>query len=58
MVTLHLKNVPKACADSYDGISPFVVFGLWEYEHKKTVLHFAVQRNTEYTGSVKSKVSV
>lgn len=26
-----------------------------EHEHKQTVLNFAVQRNTEYDGSVRSK---
>ncbi|KAG9051122.1 hypothetical protein FS837_011968 [Tulasnella sp. UAMH 9824] len=54
-VTIHIKNVPKTCADSYDPKVPFVLFSLWEYEHKQTVLHFAVQRNTEYDGSVRSK---
>ncbi|KAG9032530.1 hypothetical protein FRB95_001366 [Tulasnella sp. JGI-2019a] len=54
-VTIYLRNVPKACADSYDPEKPFVLFGLWQYEHKLTVLHFAVQRNTEYDGSVRSK---
>lgn len=55
-MTIYLKNVPKACGDSYDPQRPFVLFGLWQYEHKSTVLHFAVQRNTEYLGSVRSKV--
>lgn len=55
-VTLFVKNVPKACADSYSPSAPFMLFGLWEYEHKQTALHFAVQRNTEYDGSVRSKV--
>ncbi|KAG8858563.1 hypothetical protein FRB96_005235 [Tulasnella sp. 330] len=54
-VTIYLKNVPKACAKAYSPETPFVIFGLWQYEHKSTVLHFAVQRNTEYHGSVRSK---
>ncbi|EIW83404.1 ribosome biogenesis protein tsr1 [Coniophora puteana RWD-64-598 SS2] len=37
------------------GSAPSVVFGLLPHERKKTVLHFTVQRNTEYEGSVKSK---
>lgn len=35
---------------------PLVIHGLLQHEHKKMVLHFTVQRNTEYKGSVKSKV--
>ncbi|KAG8876535.1 hypothetical protein FRB97_004124 [Tulasnella sp. 331] len=54
-VTIYLKNVSKACAKAYSPETPFVIFGLWQYEHKSTVLHFAVQRNTEYHGSVRSK---
>lgn len=55
-VTVFLSNVPKACAESYAPETPFVIFGLWEYEHKQTALHFVVQRNTEYDDSVRSKV--
>lgn len=57
-MTVLVKNVPKACADSYNPQTPFVMFGLWEYEHKQTALHFVVQRNTEYDGSVRSKVGL
>jgi pre-rRNA-processing protein TSR1 len=32
-----------------------MLFGLFPHEHKQTVLHFTVQRNTEYEGSVRSK---
>lgn len=35
--------------------APLIIFGLMQHEHKKTVLNFAVQRNTEYDGSVRSK---
>ena len=35
---------------------PFAIFSLLQHEHKKTVLNFTVQRNTEYDGSVRSKV--
>lgn len=55
-MTIYVRNVPRACGDSYAPERPFVLFGLWQYEHKSTVLHFAVQRNTEYDGSVRSKV--
>jgi pre-rRNA-processing protein TSR1 len=32
-----------------------MLFGLFSQEHKQTVLHFAVQRNTEYEAPVRSK---
>ncbi|EIN07032.1 ribosome biogenesis protein tsr1 [Punctularia strigosozonata HHB-11173 SS5] len=53
-VTVYLKDVPKEAATPSSS-SPFVVFGLLQHEHKKTVLNFTVQRNTEYDGSVRSK---
>lgn len=36
---------------------PFTLFGLMRHEHKKSVLNFTCTRNTEYEGTVKSKVS-
>jgi pre-rRNA-processing protein TSR1 len=54
-VTVTLKDVPREAAD-VDPTAPFVLFGLHQHEHKKTVLNFVVQRNTEYDGSVRSKV--
>ena len=54
-VTVYLKDVPKEAAQVVPG-KPFVVFSLLQHEHKKTVLNFTVQRNTEYEGSVRSKV--
>ena len=54
-VTVYLKDVPKEAAQVTPG-RPFVVFSLLQHEHKKTVLNFTVQRNTEYDGSVRSKV--
>ncbi|KAF7983823.1 hypothetical protein HWV62_19079 [Athelia sp. TMB] len=53
-VTLHLQGVPQEAANVRIG-SPFVAFALLQHEHKKTVLNFTVQRNTEYEGSVRSK---
>lgn len=35
--------------------SPIILFALLQHEHKYSVLNFAVQRNTEYDGSVRSK---
>lgn len=54
-VTVHLKNVPQEASCLNPG-APFAIFGLLKHEHKKTVLNFTVQRNTEYEGSVRSKV--
>lgn len=56
-MTIYLKNVPQEAASRAAG-APFVVFGLLQHEHKKTVLNFTVQRNTEYDGSVRSKVTL
>ncbi|EPQ57123.1 DUF663-domain-containing protein [Gloeophyllum trabeum ATCC 11539] len=53
-VTVHLKDVPQE-ASRVEAGKPFVMFGIWQHEHKMTVLNFAVQRNTEYDGSVRSK---
>ncbi|EGO00340.1 hypothetical protein SERLA73DRAFT_168120 [Serpula lacrymans var. lacrymans S7.3] len=33
----------------------FVIFALLQHEHKKSVLNFTIQRNTEYDETVKSK---
>ncbi|KAF9516078.1 hypothetical protein BS47DRAFT_1293053 [Hydnum rufescens UP504] len=54
-VSIYLKNVPQNVALSYNAAYPLVVFGLLQHEHKYSVLNFAVQRNTEYSESVRSK---
>lgn len=51
---MHVEGVPQEASDL--NRAPIVLYGLLKHEHKKTVLHFTVQRNTEYSGSVKSKV--
>lgn len=51
---MYVEGVPQAASISRS--VPLVIHGLLEHEHKKTVLHFTVQRNTEYEGSVRSKV--
>ncbi|KAH9978993.1 ribosome biogenesis protein tsr1 [Lactifluus volemus] len=53
-VTIYLKDVPKDAAEPRSG-RPLIAFSLLQHEHKKSVLHFAVQRNTEYEDSVRSK---
>lgn len=53
-VTVHLKDVPKDAAGRVAG-RPLVAFSLLQHEHKKSVVHFTIQRNTEYEDSVRSK---
>ncbi|KAI0066003.1 ribosome biogenesis protein tsr1 [Artomyces pyxidatus] len=53
-VTIYLKDVPREAAWQIDG-QPLIAFGLLQHEHKKSVLNFTVQRNTEYEASVRSK---
>ena len=55
-VTVYLKDVPREVSEWSAG-RPFVVFSLLQHEHKKSVVHFSIQRNTEYEDSVRSKVS-
>lgn len=52
-----IKNVPRSVVADRDPKLPFIVHGLLQHEHKQSVLHFVVQRNTEYTEPVKAKVS-
>lgn len=52
-VTVYLKDVPQEAAQAPS--FPLILFGLLQHEHKKSVLNFSVQRNTEYEGSVRSK---
>ncbi|WWC67672.1 uncharacterized protein I206_101584 [Kwoniella pini CBS 10737] len=54
-VLLVLKEVPRSVIDERDSTLPFVVHGLLQHEHKQSVLHFVVQRNTEYNEPVKAK---
>ncbi|RIA99286.1 hypothetical protein C1645_684977 [Glomus cerebriforme] len=54
-MTLHITNVPKEVADSYDPSRPFIVFGLLENEHKTSVMNFVVTRNTDYNEPIRSK---
>ena len=51
-MSIYLKDAPKEAALS----GPVALFALLQHEHKVTVLNFAVQRDTEYDASVRSKV--
>ena len=54
-VTLVLRDVPREVVER-DRAAPFIVHGLLQHEHKQSVLHFVVQRKTEYTEPIKAKV--
>jgi pre-rRNA-processing protein TSR1 len=56
-VTIEVEAVPRDVYDVYDATRPFAVFGLHRHEHKVSVLHFTLQRNTEYHEPIRSKVS-
>ena len=56
-VQLRIKEVPRSLVEARDPQHPLVVYGLLQHEHKQSVLHFAVQRNTEYEAPVRAKVS-
>lgn len=56
-MTVVIKDVPKSVIAERDSKLPFIVHGLLQHEHKQSVLHFVVQRNTEYTEPVKAKAS-
>jgi len=53
-ITIYLKDVPQKAA----AVSVNSVFSLLQHEHKTTVLNFTLQRNTEYDGTVRSKVRI
>ncbi|KAI9499343.1 hypothetical protein BDB00DRAFT_880972 [Zychaea mexicana] len=54
-ITLWIKNVPKEAYGAYDKQRPYIVFGLLQYEHKKSLLNFQIQRDNAYEEPVKSK---
>ncbi|CAG8475948.1 22861_t:CDS:10 [Rhizophagus irregularis] len=54
-ITLHILNVPKEVADSYDQSRPFTIFGLLENEDKTSVMNFVVTRNSDYNEPIRSK---
>jgi hypothetical protein len=51
-----IKDVPRSVVEARKPSLPFILHGLLQHEHKQSVLHFVVQRNTEYTEPVKAKV--
>jgi len=51
-VTLDIFDVGNLAEG---GAHPSVVFGLFQHEHKVSVQHYKVQRDTEFTDAVRSK---
>lgn len=55
-ITVHISNVSSETARAYiQHQQPCVLFGLHEHEHKISVCHYVVQRNSQYTAPVKAK---
>ncbi|GAA5966291.1 hypothetical protein JCM3765_005245 [Sporobolomyces pararoseus] len=54
-VLVHLSNVPRRVVEEHNPYNPFVLFGLLKHEHKYSIMHFTVQRNTENNDTVRSK---
>lgn len=63
LVGLEMEDVPLEMARQFGALErstrllPMTVWGLLRHEHKKTVMNLSIIRNTEYTETVKSKVS-
>ncbi|KAJ2160933.1 ribosome biogenesis protein tsr1 [Coemansia sp. RSA 552] len=54
-VRIVLRAVPAQVVGTFRPDRPFVAFGLHQYEHQMSVLHFTVMRSAEYTEPVRSK---
>ncbi|GAA6061608.1 hypothetical protein JCM10212_000916 [Sporobolomyces blumeae] len=54
-VFVHIANVPRRVVEQHNPSHPFVVFGLLKHEHKYSIMHFTVQRNTENNDTIRSK---
>ncbi|GAA6049888.1 hypothetical protein JCM3770_004232 [Rhodotorula araucariae] len=54
-VIVHVANVPRRVIDEHNPLNPFALFGLFKHEHKYSIMHFTVQRNTENSDTVRSK---
>lgn len=59
-IVAHLINVPVSTAKSiYDshvtGLSPLVLSGLFQHEHRVSVLHFQLKRDPSFLDPVKGK---
>ncbi|KAJ1943537.1 ribosome biogenesis protein tsr1 [Kickxella alabastrina] len=54
-VRVILRAVPRKVAQSFSVDRPFVAFGLLQYEHQMSVVHFTVTRSDAYLEPVRSK---
>ncbi|KAK4333094.1 Ribosome biogenesis protein TSR1 [Rhodotorula toruloides] len=54
-VIVYLANVPRRLIEQHNPMHPFTLFGLLKHEHKYSIMHFSIQRNTENSDTVRSK---
>ncbi|GEM09392.1 ribosome biogenesis protein tsr1 [Rhodotorula toruloides] len=54
-VIVYLANVPRRLIEQHNSMHPFTLFGLLKHEHKYSIMHFSIQRNTENSDTVRSK---
>lgn len=54
-VIVHLENVPRRVLEERNPLFALTLFGLFKHEHKYSIMHFTVQRNTENSDAVRSK---
>ncbi|GAA5952177.1 hypothetical protein JCM21900_006931 [Sporobolomyces salmonicolor] len=54
-VVVYLAGVPRRIVEQHNPSNPFTLFGLLKHEHKYSIMHFTVQRNTENSDTVRSK---
>lgn len=52
---VHLENVPRRVLEERNPLFALTLFGLFKHEHKYSIMHFTVQRNTENSDAVRSK---
>ena len=54
-VILQIANVPPSILQHNFLSHPFVVFSLYPYEQKTSVINFTIQRNNDFTDTIQSK---
>ena len=54
-VTLRIEGVARAAVDGRIGGGPLIAYGLHRHEHKYSVVHFTILRNSEFDQPVRSK---
>eukprot|EP01090_Pellita_catalonica_P011683 TRINITY_DN235_c0_g2_i1.p1 TRINITY_DN235_c0_g2~~TRINITY_DN235_c0_g2_i1.p1 ORF type:complete len:773 (-),score=131.04 TRINITY_DN235_c0_g2_i1:298-2445(-) len=54
-VTISISDVPTATKSYFANGKPFIVSGLFKYEHKLSVIHFSLRRHRAYTNPMEAK---